>query len=419
MGKRHLATSTDYANPYLPLPVRALNFLAGLQGNSGLSRRLNGESMIRRARRKTGLADFGGDGYLPALDTLVRSINEEARLTATGQLIQKARLTSALVQRLRIEELLRRHPEIHDIELGTIILITGLQRTGTTLLHRLVHSHPEIRGISGAEAMEPVPARNATRHGTPVRKLPAALAQHMISYLSPQFSMVHPIDYTEPEEDVMLLDLNFMSQTPEATLHVPAYSRWLECQDHTQTYRYFRKVLKILSWLRPGRHWVLKTPHHMEYLDVVLKVFPEATIVQTHRDPRKALPSFCSMVAHGHGIFSNHVDPLEIGSHWSRKTRRMVEHTMQTRTGHDPGRFEDVSYYDLVRDPVSVLRRIYRRSSIDFSDEAVQVAQRYLEAHPRNRFGRHVYRLDDFGLNEEIIEENFSAYRKKHAIPFE
>ena len=157
----------------------------------------------------------------------------------------------------------------------------------------------------------------------------------------------------------------------------------------------------------------------MEYLDVVLKVFPEATIVQTHRDPRKALPSFCSMVAHGHGIFSNHVDPLEIGSHWSRKTRRMVEHTMQTRTGHDPGRFEDVSYYDLVRDPVSVLRRIYRRSSIDFSDEAVQIAQRYLKAHPRNRFGRHVYRLDDFGLNEEIIEENFSAYREKHAIPFE
>ena len=195
-------------------------------------------TLIDYAKRKTGLGDFGDDGHLHALEVLVTSINDEAELTATGRLIQKSRLTSALVQRLRVEELFKKHPEIHDIDLGKIIMVTGLQRSGTTLLQRLLNTNPDFRGESGVEG--------------------------------------------------------------------------LESQDHTQTYEYFRKVLKVICRQRPGKNWVLKTPHHMEYLDVFMKVFPKATIIQTHRDPRKTLPSFCSMVTHAHAIFSYHVDPKEI-----------------------------------------------------------------------------------------------------------
>ena len=173
----------------------------------------------------------------------------------------------------------------------------------------------------------------------------------------------------------MLLDLNFMSQAPEATMHVPTYSRWLEGQDQTQTYEYFRTVLKILCWQRPGRHWVLKTPHHMEYLDVFLKVFPDALIIQTHRDPRKTLPSFCSMVAHSRAIFSDAIDPGEIARHWCRKTRRMVELTMHTRDKVNPDQVMDVSYYDLIGSPIAELRRISRRAGIGFGDEAVRIAE--------------------------------------------
>ena len=241
----------------------------------------------------------------------------------------------------------------------------------------------------------------------------------MISYLSPQFVTVHPVDHNAPEEDVLLLDLNFMSQTAEATMHVPAYSRWLEHQDHTRTYEYFRKVLQILCRQRSGNIWILKTPQHMEYLDVFLKVFPAATIIQTHRDPRKTMPSFCSMVAHARAIFSDHVDPGEIAGHWCRKMRRMVEQAMQTRAKNEPGRFIDVSYYDLMENPIAQLQRICRQAGIDFAGEAVRRAERHLQANQQNRFGRHAYRLSDFGLNEEIIEENFSNYREKYAIPFE
>ena len=349
----------------------------------------------------------------------MKSVNEEADLTPTGRLIQKSRLTGALVQRLRIEALLKKHPEIEDIDLGAIVLVAGLQRSGTTLLHRLLHSHPDVRGVSGMEALEPVPASDAKRRETTARKLRAVLAKHAISYLSPQFAAIHPIDPSEPEEDVMLLDLNFMSQAPEAIMHVPSYSGWLEDQDHTQTYEYFHKVLKILCWQCPSKNWVLKTPHHMEYLDVFLKVFPNATVVQTHRDPRRTLPSFCSMVAHNRAIFSDRVDPREIARHWTRKTRRMVELTMKVRAGADPDQFVDVSYYDLIKDPLGQLRQVHRRAGIDFGDEAMRIAEKYMNRNPKNRFGKHAYQLSDFGLDEKAIEENFSSYRAKHEIPFE
>ncbi|MCY3632300.1 MAG: sulfotransferase [bacterium] len=405
-------TSTDYERPYRPTPVRAFNRLA----RAG---RLDVNALIKQAKRKTGLSDFGHDGHLAALHVLVESINDEARLTPTGLLIQKSRLAGALVQRLRIQDLLKRHPEIDDIDLGTVIAITGLQRTGTTLLHRLLYSHPEIRGISGEEALMPVAATDAADRAERSRRRHAVLAERTISYLAPDFMAVHPIDRQQPEEDVLLLDLNFMSQSAEAILHVPSYSRWLENQDHTQTYQYFHRVLKVLTWQQPGRAWVLKTPHHLEYLDVLLKVFDGATVVQTHRDPRVAVTSFCSMVAHGRGMFSDHVDPVEIGRHWCDKTRRMVEWAMKIRTETPEGRFVDISYYDLIRDPIAQLWRIYEVAGIDFGDDAKKLADQYVAANPKNRFGKHHYQLEHFGLSEQVMDEAFAAYRETYAIPLE
>lgn len=419
MTAGNFVTSTDYGNPYRPLPVKILNLMGRAGENLGLPGALQTGNLSDAARRRTGLAEFGDDGHRRALEVLVKSINDEARLSATGRLIQKSRLTAALVQRLRIQEQLGRHPEIQDIDLGRIILVTGLARTGTTLLQRLLDTNPAIRTVSGMEGLEPVPAGNAREHEATARRRRARLAQQAISYLSPQFATVHPIDHSAPEEDVMLLDLGFMSQTAEATMQVPSYSRWLEDQDHTRNYEYFRKVLQVLCRQRCGNAWALKTPHHMEYLDVFLKVFPEAVVVQTHRDPCRTLPSFCSMVAHARAIFSDHVDLADIAAHWRRKTRRMVELAMQTRARNEPGRFIDVSYYDLVQDPITQLERIYRHAGMDFSGDAVRKAEDYAAANTRGRFGRHAYRLSDFGLDETVIEADFSSYREKYAIPFE
>lgn len=412
-------TSRDYEHPYRPLPVRLFNRIGRAGLRLGLPGRLEVDSLVASARRKTRLRDFGEDRHLDALHVLVESINDEARLTATGLLIQKSQLGGALIQRLRIQELLRRHPEIRHVTLAPIVLVTGLQRTGTTLLHRLLNAHPEIRGISGAEALDPASAAKAGGRGGRAGKRRALIAEGGMAYLAPDFKAIHPISHEDAEEDILLLDLNFMTESPEATMHVPGYSRWLEEQDHTWAYEYFRTLLQALSWRRPDLPWVLKTPHHMEYLDVFLRVFPEATVVQTHRDPRVSLASYCSMVAHARGILSDHINPGEIGEHWTRKSRRMVQRAMEVREGAQGHRFIDVSYYDLTSDPIAELRRICEQAGVGFDDAAEREAARWMSANPQNRFGTHTYRLADFGLSEEAVDETFSAYRKQHAIPFE
>jgi NAD(P)-dependent dehydrogenase (short-subunit alcohol dehydrogenase family) len=407
--------------------VRAFNRLGKAGANLGLSEHLDVNALREAARRRTGLADFGDDGHAEALEVLVASINDEARLTPAGRMIQRSRLTDALVQRLRIEDLVMRHPEIEDIDLGTVILVTGLQRTGTTLLQRLLCSHPHIRGITGAEAFVPVAAGENAKRSERSRRWRAMLAQRTVSYLAPDFQAIHPVGHDQAEEDVLLLDLNFMSQAAEATMAVPSYSRWLEDQDHTQNYEFFRRVLQVLAWQRPTSAWVLKTPHHLEYLDAFCTVFEGATVAQTHRDPRVTLASFCSMVAHGHGIFSDSVDAAGIGRHWHRKAHRMVERAMQTRAEARAAKpsdgcaasFIDISYYDLIADPINEARRICETAGVGFDGAAERAAEQFMAANPQHQFGRHDYRLEDFGLTGSVVDETFSAYREAYAVPFE
>lgn len=419
MAKRITETPTDYERPYRPLPVALLNAAGRVSDRLGDSGGLDIDKMIAAARRKTGLSNFGDEWFMEALSVLVRSINEEADLTPLGRWIQKKRIEGALATRLRVEELIRRRPEIREIDLGSILVIAGLQRTGTTTLHRLIASHPDIRAVTAWEGLNPLPLPGEKPGDPHVRIRQARIAERTIAYLAPAFFAVHPAEHDAPEEDVLLLDVSFMSQSAEATMHVPTYAHWLEDQDHTKTYEEFRTLLRILHWQRPCRHWVLKTPHHMEYLDIVLKVFPAATIVQTHRDPLKSIPSFWSMVAHGRGMFSDRVDPREIGAHWLAKTCRLLARTASAREAADPHRFIDISYYDLVSDPMAQLRNIYERAGIPFGADALRATEQTASRNVQHRYGRHIYDAGRFGLTREAIEHRMAPYRRRHGIPYE
>ena len=244
-------------------------------------------------------------------------------------------------------------------------------------------------------------------------------AQKALAYIAPEFFAIHPVEYDMPEEDVLLLDMSFMSQSAEATMHVPSYAAWLEGQDNTPAYAYLCKLMKILHWQQPAKRWVLKSPHHMEYLDVILDVFPDSTIVQTHRDPRKTMASFSSMVAHGAGVFSDYVDPAEIAEHWVRKVERLMRLSIEVREGRDADRFVDVSYYDLVKDPIPELQRIYAAAGIPFEGDSARAVGQQRKRTVQHKYGRHAYALEDFGLDPERIEETFGFYRTRYGIPIE
>jgi hypothetical protein len=418
MARTITETSNRYDQPHRPLPIALLNGAGKIAARFGIAPKLEVESLLAAARRKTGLSDFGEMWFLEPLNVLVESMNREANLTTLGVLIQQGRIVDALANRLRIEALCKKHPEILHIDLGKIIVIAGLQRTGTTTLHRLLAADPAMRSLISWEALNPVPLEGE-KPGEPTARInKAKLAEKGLAYLAPEFFAIHPVEFDAPEEDILLLDLSFMTQSPEAIMQVPSYAKWLEQADTTHAYRYLKKTLQVLHFQRPAQNWVLKTPHHMEYLDTLLAVFPQATIVQTHRDPQKTMGSFCSMVAHGRGVFSDQVDAREVARHWTRKVERMMRRSMAVREQHG-AQCIDVAYEALVKNPMDELERIYRFAGLPFTEAAQKAVAATQEKNRQHRYGRHVYHLEDFGLSKAAIESQFGFYRNHYRIPHE
>lgn len=419
-----LVTSNHYQKPYRPIPIKLFNMMGALLQPMGAFGDLNALALMAAAKKKTDLSDFGegfaeGEIFYQAFITLINALNQEAKLTPFGKLIQKTRFISALSTRLRIADLLKKHPEIKQINLGKIIVIAGLQRTGTTTLHRLIAADPNMRSLVSWEALNPLPFEGEQK-GKPEKRIKLAKqAEKALAYMAPEFFAIHPVEHDAPEEDILLLDLCFMSQAPEATFYVPTYAKWLEAQDHEAAYRYLKKVLQVLHWYRPNKNWVLKTPHHMEYIDKIISVFPEATIVQTHRDPQKTTGSFCSMVAHGRGVFSDEVDAKEVAQHWTDKVERMMRLSIEARKNSQKNCFIDISYYDLLKNPINEIEKIYAQAGIYLEASSKQAMSVTKEKNKQHRFGKHVYDIADFGLTVESIEEKYRFYREHYQIPQE
>jgi len=407
-------TSTRYEKPHRPLPVRALNRVLGLTSRFGKGAAIDPASLMAAAEEATGLLDFGEPSFREPLAKLVDSIEREASLHPLGRVITRTRLISTLANRARVEEQYRAHPEIENESVSRPIVIAGLQRTGTTLLHRMLASDRRLRALASWEALSPAPLDAS---GTDVRRQQAEQSEMALGYLAPDFFAIHPVEANAPEEDVLLLDLSFRSTVAEATLNVPTFSRWLEQQDQLPAYRSLERAMKLLLHQRrpapPGR-WILKSPHHLEWLDVLFSVFPDATVVWTHREPRETIPSFCSMVAHGRGVFSDRVDPREVGQQWSNKIYRMVERGMAAREAAGDRHFVDVRYEDLVRDPIGQAKRIYAAADIPFERETNDGMKDLLQKQRKDRFGHHVYRAEDFGLMAEGIDSALAPYRARY-----
>jgi hypothetical protein len=422
MNSPNKITSIEYAKPYRPLLVAGINRIGrAVRRILRAGKAFDVESLMAAAVRKAKLSDFGDESFASRMRILLRSLELEARLHPFGRFMIRQNLVRFLVNRLRIEEAFATHPEIEDVQMQDPVFIVGLQRTGTTMLHRLLAADTvNFRFLASWEAINPAPFPSSGGVGGRDPRVKAALlGQRALKYLAPDFFAIHPVDAFGPEEDCMLFDVDFWSTVPEATMRVPAFSRWLEEQDHTPAYRYYKKILKFLYWQKPGGRWVLKTPQHMEHFDEILRVFPGARIIQTHRDPLQVVASFCSMVSHAYGVFSDEVDPVEIGRHWSRKALKMVNHSMDIRPQGGAGRFIDIQYADLVSNPAVVTRRIYAFLGVPFTGEVERSVLHWVGDNPRHRYGRHRYRLQDFGLSEPELAERFRAYCARFNIPEE
>lgn len=394
-----------------PWWFRSLNAVWEKSYPLGTRTDLDKDKLIAAARKITGLQDLGADFMDEPLERLLRSIREEADLHPIGYFITRQRMINLLAARLRAEALFRRHPEILDQPLPPVWVILGLQRTGTTKLHRLLASDPDNRVLASWEAINPVPLTD--KNGGRDRRVSIArTSERALRIMAPGFFAIHPVEHSAPEEDILLLDITFLSTTPEATMHVPSYAAWLEQTDQSPAYAYLVKMLKLLQWQRPGKRWILKSPHHLEFIDLIDKHLEEVHFLWTHREVTECIPSFISMAAHSRGIFSNNADGRSVASHWIRKTGYMLGRGMEYRqhNGHRD-QFTDIMYEQLRDNSLGVLEEIYRHNG----GVTAELTERFIQAertNPMGKYGIHEYRLEDFGATKEEIILATEGYRK-------
>ena len=405
-----------------PRPVRTLNAAWGALARAGVGRvSLDEASLVAAARRASGLHDFGEDAFREPMRRVLDALDHEARLHPLGRIAMRTTLVRTLVNRLRLQQARDLHAEIRGWPVRAPVFIVGLPRTGTTLLHRLLTCEPTLRPLLSWEALNPAPypqgpARGARASGErDPRMRPAEFAERALRYLAPEFFAIHPVEAHAPEEDVLIMDLSFLSPTVDASFRVPSYSAWFHASDQRPMYRTLREVIQLLLWQRDGR-WLGKTPHHLEQLDALLEVFPDARVIHTHRDPVTVVASFCSMMTHGRRVFSDEVDPTEVGAQLSEKLVRGVGRAMEARDRLDPAAFIDVAYDDLVADPMKQVRRIYDFIGCELTPGTERAMEDWRASNRQGRHGVHRYELSDFGLRRDEIDARFAAYRERFEV---
>ena len=412
-----------------PLWFRMLNTCWKESYFIGTQINLDKDNLIRRARKVTGLNDLGPDFNDEPLVRLLQAVHEEANLHPAGRLITRERFVSLLSIRLRAEYFFKKYPQILEQELYPAWVIVGLQRTGTTKLQRLLAEDPDHRFIPSWEVINPVPLNLALydlseshiasgSHGSPVYPHPddkrisiAKTSVKALKLMSPGFFAIHPIDAMQPEEDILMLDVSFMSTTPEAMMHLPSYSAWLEKTDQSPAYAYAVKLLKFLQWIRPAKRWVLKSPHHLEFPDLLEKHFGNVHFIWPHRDLQESVPSFLSMVNYNRMIFSDHSDERLVADHWVRKIGHMTEKALEYRLkpGND-ARFTDIHYKKFITDSSGELAKIYSLNG-GLTPELMHRFKKHETEHPHQKHGVHQYSLADFGLTPPDIEAQTKTYR--------
>ena len=377
--------------------------------------KINANEILDQAKSETGLSDLGEPLFLEGLNRLIDSINNEANLNEIGIQAQPIRIQGLLSNRLRFEEDLKKFPEILEQEIIAPIVIVGLPRTGSTMTHRLLASDPNHTAMLWWEGRYPALLPGEKRGDIEARMELGKAEVDAVVAASPEALDIHPWDYKGADEEILLLEHNFLSTVPESFMALPSYSEWIEEQDHALAYEDLRKFIQYLQWQNPGREnkrWVLKSPHHLGFIDKMISVFPDAKIIQTHRDPIKTVPSFCSMCANLFEPLTTNFDKVFIGKHWSNKLTRALNHCMNISEKH-PDNFLDLEFLNMIKDPIDEMKKIYDFIGEPFG-EKTEVAMEAWREENKHEMGAHKYSLEEYDLTESQINNNFSKYQQKY-----
>jgi len=401
------------------LPVRLFNGCSRLLGRLGRHRPSFTDSiepMHEAARKAVGYDDFGDPAYMDGLRVLADAYDRESRLSPFGRMMVDQQLRGILENRLIAEKAWHEQPSILEQEIRRPIFVMGLPRTGTTALHHLLGADPgnQVLEYWLAAAPRPRPPR-ATWETNPLYKKSLRELKTMY-WLDPDLKAIHLMTADGPEECRHLLQQTFTDDTFDCNANIPSYSAWYGAADMRPTYRRHRDLLKLIGSTAPGKRWLLKYPVHMGNLRTVFEIYPDACIVQTHRDPARVLPSICSLVAGWRGIYEDGVDRRAIARWQLELWASRLEDALAIRRERDPHQFYDLQFHEIVSDPVGAVRRMYEHFDVPLTDEGLAGLSRHADANPRGKHGEHRYRAADFELTDALMHDRFAAYLDHFAI---
>ena len=370
------------------------------------------EDLKASATKAVGLDDFGtdDDNYLEALSVLLESYRRDSDFTEIGSKMSRFFVRNALVARLLSEASWKQYPQHVDVAVERPIFVTGLPRTGTTVIHRLLTADPRHQGLELwlAEFPQPRPPRETWSQNPVFQQLDAQFTKAHEE--NPDYTGLHYMTADEVEECWQLLRQSVHSVSYETLAHVPTYAQWLAGQDWTRSYQRHRKNLQLIGLNDPEKRWVLKNPSHLIALDAVFATYPDALVIQCHRPAETIMASMCSLSQHTTAGWSNSFVGETIGADSLDTWSRGLERFNAVRAKQNPAQFCDVDYFELIKEPLRTVEKIYAHFGIEMTDDArAAIAHTDDESKKGPRAPKHTYSLADYGLTEEQVKERFAG----------
>jgi len=399
----------DFDKPWLPYTLRLLNAVP-----DKIIRRFtqfDEQRLLDRASRATGLADFGDEDFRAPLRLLLEDLNTFDHFTPSGRVTVQAILHEQLTSRLYLQEKIKSTPEIAQNKIDRPIFIAGLPRTGTTHLHNLLSRCSELRYLPLWQTLHPI----APQPGKPDHRRRAAdLAVNATGFIIPLFKRMHEMATDAPHEELTLCALGYRSFFFESAFQVPNYRAWYASTSQVKGYEFLKSVLQLLqmepapSRKSPGARWILKSPQHVDQLQTILEVFPDARLIVTHRDPAHAVLSMITMILYASRQVYRPLRLREEARGWVNRLEQMLRRSQQ-QAGLIPGnQVLHISFDAFIDDPEKTIESICMFAQIDLDPGSRQSIQQHLSESGRYRHGRIDYDFGTLGLDESDIRARFS-----------
>lgn len=384
---------------------------------------LSEEVLIAAARRETNLEQFGDESFLAGLRVLLKSLEAEAGLNAFGRFNAQVRTVRSLKNRLWANACFEEYPEIRQRKIVAPIIIVGPHRSGTTRMQRMLAADSRLQYLKTWEGLNPAPRLDWPELGEAERYEEAKKMIDGLRETCPGAFTAHPMDADWAEEEMLLLNHSFCSFSTLGLYNVPSYYKWFLAHDKTDAYRDMADQMRLISWSRGDpeeKRWVLKNPQHMLDLDALVKVFPDAKLVFTHRDPLKTVGSAMSLMWHFAVQNTDLPCRASIRNIWLDFCEQMARRCMRVRETIPLSQQLDVHYEEMNSDWRAVMRRIYDFGGLEFTPAAEQALGDWLtKSESENRHGGHRYSLEDFGTTADEVDARMMFARKRYAIPYE